>query len=76
MTIVERRKLIWFTEHKIQGRAIEYSSCSFNQNKSDNTNELKEKKNKISLFTSHSFIERLFPESSLRYVISFLMSSL
>ena len=44
VTIVERRKLIWFTEHKIQGRAIEYSSCSFNQNKSDNTNELKEKK--------------------------------
>ena len=44
MTIVERRKLIWFTEHKFQGRAIEYSSCSFNQNKSDNTNEIKERK--------------------------------
>ena len=43
-TIVERRKLIWFTEHKIQGRAIEYSSCSFNQNKSDNTNEIKERR--------------------------------
>ena len=46
-TIVERRKLIWFTEHKIQGRAIEYSSCSFNQNKSDNTNEIKENKKEL-----------------------------
>ena len=44
-TIVERRKLIWFTEHKIQGRAIEYSSCSFNQNKS--TNETKKNKKEL-----------------------------
>ena len=34
----ERRKLIWFTEHRSKD-VIEYSSCSFNQNKRQQTIE-------------------------------------
>ena len=41
----ERRKLIWFTEHRSKD-VIEYSSCSFNQNKRQPTIEREKHLNK------------------------------